>query len=798
MFRRKNIISSLLNVLGMSVAFAALYVILVQVHHDFSYNKSIRDHERIYLVTMPSWYDEGRYMTHLNRQYPYLLMASVPEVEAGGVISSGFNHNIETEVFLAPDEAGMADKFAGTSELCQITSGLIEVMGLEFVKGRVEDFIPGGGHVAISESEAERFGLDVGSRFFLRYLGSSKLQFEVTAIFKDMPKNSLCESFRMLWNIGEEGMYDSTQWSYVHFFKLSEGSLAHEVEDKFDDIYYEMFKSKYPEVDEVEIQDAMQDVDIHLVPLADTYFDKTLEYDGEQGNKVTTLTLLGVVILLVIIAFINYFNFFMATVPVRMKSVNIRKIHGSSRAGIAGRFIAESLMMMMFSLCLSAVIILLFNESSFAELIDCNTAFNANYGVAAVTVLIALSISIVASLYPSLYITSFNPAMVVNGGFATSSGGRRLRYILIGLQFVISIGLIVCSMFISLQRNYMMKHDMGFDRENLLVADVSWNVANNYEESVTNALKGSPLVKDVTWANGSIVQVQRMGWGRTYKGNTINFQCYPVSWDFLRFMGIDIIEGRDFVQSDEQSENGVFIFNEKARDEFGLTLEDKVQGHMYETDIVGFCENFNFMPLQSGVEPFCFYVFGANPWRKNNTVFVRTNEGAAVGEAMNLIRKTVSEFDSETTFDEVDVEIYNEQLAKAYYKEQNLSKLIALFTLLAIVISLMGVWGLVMFETEYRQKEIGVRRVNGAAVCEILAMFNMKFIRIVVICAVIATPLSMYIMGLYLQGFAYHVPMYAWVFIVALLAVLAVTIAVVTARSWRASTKNPVEALRNE
>ncbi len=798
MFRKKNIISSLLNVLGMSMAFAALYVILVQVHHDFSYNKSIRDHERIYLVTMPSWYDEGRYMTHLNRQYPYLLMESVPEVEAGGVISSGFNHSVETEVFLVQDEDGTADRFAGTSELCQITGELTEVMGLEFVKGRLEDFIPGGGHVAISESEAERFGLDVGSRFYLRYQGSSKIQFEVTAIFKDMPKNTLCESFRMLWNIGEEGMYDSTQWSYVHFFKLSEDSIVQEVEDKFDEIYYELFKSKYPEVDEAEIQEAVKDIDIHLVPLADTYFDRTLEYDGEQGNKVTTLTLLGVVILLVVIAFINYFNFFMAMVPVRIKAVNTRKILGSSRAGIVWRFIAESLGMMFVSLCVATVLVVLFNKSSFAELIDCNAAFSANYGVAAVTISIALAISVVASLYPSLYITSFNPAMVVNGGFAASAGGRRLRYILIGLQFVISIGLMVCSMFISLQRNYMMKHDMGFNRENLLVSDVSWNIANNYAESVTNALKASPLVKDVTWANGSIVQKERMGWGRMYKGNTINFQCYPVSWDFLRIMDIDIIEGRDFVQSDEQSENGVFIFNKKARDEFGLTLEDKIQGHLYETDIAGFCENFNFQPLQEDVEPFCFYVFGANPWRKNNTVFVRTNEGTDVGEAMNLIRETVSEFDSEATSDEVDVEIFDEQLAKSYYREQSLSELITLFTLLAIVISLMGVFGLVMFETEYRQKEIGVRRVNGATVGEILAMFNMRFIRIVVICAVIATPLSMYVIDLYLQGFAYHVPMYAWVFIVALLAVLIVTVAVVTVRSWSASTRNPVKALRTE
>jgi putative ABC transport system permease protein len=289
-----------------------------------------------------------------------------------------------------------------------------------------------------------------------------------------------------------------------------------------------------------------------------------------------------------------------------------------------------------------------------------------------------------------------------------------------------------------------------------------------------------------------------MGWGRNVKGQQRNWQCYPVSWNFLSFMNIPILEGRNFQPSDEECENGIFIFNEEAKKEFGLTLEDKVDGHMGETDIAGFCADFNFASLRTKVMPFSFYVFGKNAWRSCSYLFVRTAPGADFGELKKFIENTISEYDANKSADFLNIRFFDDTLQSVYSKESKLSSLITLFTILAIIISLMGVFGLVMIEAEGRRKEIGVRRVNGATVGEILEMLNSKFVYIVLICFVIAAPLSIFIMRAYLNNFAYRIGLHPWVFIVALLAVLIVTIAVVTLRSWRAATANPVESLRTE
>ena len=263
-------------------------------------------------------------------------------------------------------------------------------------------------------------------------------------------------------------------------------------------------------------------------------------------------------------------------------------------------------------------------------------------------------------------------------------------------------------------------------------------------------------------------------------------------------MGIKISGGRNFTRADELKENGTFIFNEKARKEFELTLEDKVNGHRKATDIAGFCEDFNFKPLQYATEPFAFYVFGAHPWQMPRHVYIRTTAGADIESLSRYIIDTILEFDPQMVREKIRVQDFKEELGIEYEKEKKLTLLITLFTFLSIIISLMGVFGLVLFETQYRRKEIGLRRVHGASVNEILMMFNSKFIKIVTICFIIAVPVSWYAVNTWLSGFAYRVPLYWWVFAIAFVIVLAVTVSIVTLKSLRAAYENPSNSIRTE
>jgi len=265
----------------------------------------------------------------------------------------------------------------------------------------------------------------------------------------------------------------------------------------------------------------------------------------------------------------------------------------------------------------------------------------------------------------------------------------------------------------------------------------------------------------------------------------------------LKFMGIDIVEGDDFSKAAESDSLGTFIFNEVAKNRFELTLEDRIVGHDKETKIVGFCKDFNFKPLQYENEPFAFYVFGPDPWKSLDNLYVRIAANDDVEAVINFIKDEIVKYVPEVSRGDLNFEFFDEELAREYGQDKKFAALITTFSLVSIIISLMGVFGLVLFETQYRRKEIALRRVNGATVREILSMFSNQFVKIVLVCFVIAVPISYFIIDRWLEKFAYRTPMRWWVFALSLVIVLIITISIVIIRCWRSANANPVEALKD-
>lgn len=790
----RNKASTILNILGMTAAFAAFYIILVQVNHDLSYNRRVKDADRVYIVSLPDWYEEGKYMTWVNRPPFEQLISSCSNIEAGG---TGYIFGQQYKIIVGNvDSAPEGDEPALSTTVSSLNPGAAKALGVEFVSGSADDLISSA-TLAVAESEAARLGLHPGSEVILKQGSNINFRSTVKVIYRDSPHNSDLDSFKMFVAVGEENINDWSEWSYNYFLKAREGVSKDELEQAGGKLLLDVLgqDADASEEDKAELARRFR---LHLIPLTDSYFDQTVSNaPGATGNKATTMTLLAVAILVIVIAFINFINFFFALVPLRVHSVNTRKVLGASRSRLVTGYVLEAVVMVAVSLVLAAGVTVLFQGSSFASLISCSTAFADNVGAALSAVALGLLVAVASSLYPAFYITSFSPALALKGNFGASRSGRGLRYALVGVQFFISMSLIICATFITLQRVYMVKHDMGFDREELLVANVG-DAAASSAAAVEAQLMENPQIKAVSWADGDIVRSSRMGWGRSFKGQQISFQCYPVSWDFLRFMGIPIVEGRDFTEADEQSEDGVFIFNEAAKKEFGLTLDDKLEGHSGEAEIAGFCRDFNFRSLRDGVSPLCLYVFGKHPWRRLKTLLVRTDKNADIPAIKEYVVSVVEKTDPSMSPEDIDVQMLDQQIQNQYRQESMLSTQIGLFSLLAVIISLMGVFGLVMFETEHRRKEIAVRRVNGATVGSILRMFNMEFFRIVLVCFVLAVPVCCLVIGRYLQGFAFKVPMYPWVFVMALAATLLVTTAVVTLRSYKAATDNPSLTLRKE
>ena len=799
---RRYKISSLLNVIGLTLAFTAFYVIMTQVWWELGYNRSLHEADRIYLVENEDWYEPGKWSSWLNRPVPERVIASTAGVEVGGCMWGGFGSGT---CWTSNEPSFGYNKFSASCG--SVSLPFLDVFAFRSVEGDVHD-IGKPKSVIVSREAAERMRVGVGS---LIWVDTDEPQpdgaMEVVAVFEDFPDNSLLGECEVVKNLGETNLYTTSEWSFNYFVKFRPGADPDEFARQWTNVNQEMQREAAEK--RAAAGDAADDDDesgiygVRLSPVSDLYFESDSQAPCRQGSVVTTYTLLGIAVLVIVLAFINFVNFFFALVPVRIRTVNTFKVFGAPASSLRFNFVFEAFGLVLIALLAAWYVSFALQGTEFASYISASLALSQNLEVVGLVAVVAFVMALAASLYPAWYITSFAPALVVKGSFGGTRSGRRLRTLLLGVQFFISIGLIIATSFIRLQHDYMMHYDMGFDKENLLAVRLSERGAVSYD-ALRQKLLSDPQVKDVTGATSRLVSVGRMGWGREFKGRQVAFQSYVVQPDFLRVMGIPITDGRDFLESDFDKELGTMIFNEAARREFEMQVGDRINGFVSpDEQIVGFCADFNFKPLQYGVSPFCFYILPKkiqqeNYWHLPHVVYVRMTPGADIAAVTAHIRRCIAEVDPRTEPGDIVVRVFDEELGLEYDNERKLTAIVGLFALLAVVIALMGVFGLVLFETQHRRREIAVRRVMGASRGEILAMFNRRYVMLVAVCFVLAVPVSIWAVRHWLAGFAYAVPLYWWVFALALAGVLAVTALTVTVRSWRAVNENPAESVKSE
>ena len=800
MLLKRYTTSSLLNILGMAVAFAAVYIIMVQVNYDLSYNKAIPNAKNIYRLEYPHWAEEGYWSTTWARQLPDDLCNDVPEIEKSATIWPTGHYNINSDYSRKSDKGIEYLYF----DLCEAEREGLDIFGLEIIEGSLDNFLDHS-TLVLKESAARKFNISAGDVICYGREASEENTATVIAICKDPASPGILDECDGWGGMPPQEDDNPNNWNDPYYLMLSDGASPEVVCEKLRNNLIGWLQSL--NASEEHIAEYLKRASPRLNPLTELYFSTDVSGSAHAtGNKTTTYTLLAIAVLIMVIALINFVNFFFALIPVRIKTINTCKIFGASSFTLRLNFVFETVGLVLVALCGAAVIVGMFMETPLTEHISTSIAFGDNAGVAVAVAAVALVTGIIVSIYPAWYITRFSPAMVM-GGFQATAPGRRLRYTLVAVQYTISITLVICSLSIYRQYDYMLTHDMGFNKNNLLVVNhlpgetvfESYDQENGLSYGRRDAFAGSlmknPEIEDVTFADGAFVQLTRMQWGRAFNDQSIYFQVYPVSWDFLRFMGIDIVDGRDFLSSDERNANGAYIFNEDAARKLGLKVGDVISGHRSGTEVVGICKDFNFRPMQYNIEPFAFYIFGKYPWRVMNKMYVRTTPGADVAAVREFIAKTIAEYAPDVPADSYDISFFDSELESNYKKESKLASLIILFTVLSILISIIGVFGLVHFETQYRRREIGIRRVHGAAVSSILAMFNGKYLRVLAICSVVAVLLGFVIIKYWTEQFVYQAPFALWVYLLAIALVALITVLTVTACSYKAANDNPVEAI---
>ncbi len=800
---RRYTTSSVLNIVGMAVAFAAVYLIAVQVTFDLSYNRVIKNSERIYRLDHPSWSEEGHWVYFWNRRIPAEMCAVCPEVEASGAIDvalGGYGSQYQDEYSI---------KRNSTIENFRINVGGAELSGLdvfsfEFIAGGVDDEFKANQGMIISETIAKRYNLNVGDRINYGRGATNPAQRIISGIYKDFPKPSTMSYSEGYVIMSEYGPEDEPNWGISYYVLLREGASRKEAEQRM--LEYVINDCEKRGFSEEEKKEQLKLITPRLTPIADLYFADDTEPEWMHGSRTTTYTLIAIAVLILVISFINFVNFFFALIPSRIRAVNNYKIFGAPTSKLRLNFLFETVGLILVSLWVAAGIVVIFADTWLANYISTSVAFNENWMVAGAMVIGTLLFGVLVSLYPAWYITKFSPAFVTKGDFAASRSGRILRYALVGVQYTISIALIICSLFVYRQHQYMLTKDMGFDKENLLVATLPYEAVNGQwtqvldytkRDALLDRLKQNPQIKDIAMSRGPLTQ-SVMAWTRPMEdGTSQEFKVHVVSHNFLQVMGIDIVEGRDFMPSDELTETGALIFNETAAKQFELSAESAIDGHISsaKTPVVGICKDFNFQSAHYDVKPFSFLIYGKYGFDLPRVAYIRTVAGADIANVRKHIEKTILDISPNSDPEKIKVQFFSDELEFVYQREDKLSTLIAMFSFLSIVISIIGVFGLVLFETQYRRREIGIRRVHGASVGGILRMFNRKYLYIVAACSAVAIPVSYYIISRWMEQYVYRVEMSWWVYALAVGVILLITIVTVSLRSWSAANENPTNSI---
>lgn len=778
-FNRHTLFSTILNIAGLTLAFSVFMTVMVQVLYDLRYDRCYPGHEKIYRLESTPPGGTGEFFPVVSRPMIEYMKTAVPQAEAVGTYqymkgrSELFNET-------GSDNTGVNLRFGNSDH------DLLRVFPFRFISGDTTDYGAPRTAVISAKGAARLFGdkSPIGREIsFTTY--SDPRPYRIVAVYEDFPDNSTIDN-ELLLSLGIDGMDNWSNWSLGCFLRLStyEGAQA-AADSAASFIGNEVFQ--------------VGGVNFRLTSLHDAHWSRDISSDSiAKGNLATTLVLLTVALIVIIIAAINFINFSMASVPFRIKGINTRRVLGATRRKMIWRQMGEALVLTIPAFALSTGVMSMISTSGIVSYISGSLRIQDNPQLVAMTLCIAVAVALTAGIFPARYSTSFNPAMVLKGSFSLSARGRRLRTILIGIQYVISFILILCSMFIAVQNAYMKNYDMGFDREQIVEVTITEDAAAK-REVLRGMLMEHPGITGVTFSSNSIVSTDIGGQGQNYGEEFFMYDVMYVDYSFIRFFGLELTEGRDFLPSDDMRDNGTVIFNETAMKAYPFLHVELVTNNVDENPdhIIGVVKDFNFKPMQYSISPMALCNNGSGNQVPLTVMYARIRpEG--VRESIDWIREKICEADPSLIGEYLDIHFLDESIDRLYRSEDRLGRLITAAAVISMLISIIGVIGLVYFETQFRRKEIAIRRVHGASFGQILLMVNRYYLTITLVCFIVTAPIATVVIHHWASSFPYRSPIPVWIFLAALIIVTVITAVTVMLLSRRAALRNPVESIANE
>lgn len=782
----KHKVFSLLNICGLAIGVATFWLIALYVADEWSYDRYNDKADRIFRVAQHGNWNGGKFnlavtsapfAPALKNDYPEVEDAVRIDAEGGGKITYG-------------------DKQVNEGGMLFTDNAIFNVFSYHFLYGDPHIALSKPQSIVLTKTLAEKLFGDASNALDKTILIETNPT-TITGVIDDVPGNSHF-TFAALRSF-PANYTDKWGNSNLHTYLLLKDH------DDFMKIEAasEVFFNKY-------LKSAVGPMhyQMELQPLTSIHLKSNLDYElGSNGNITYVYVFSAVALLILAIAVINYVNLTTARSSVRVKEIGVRKVIGSSKKQLMLMFFAESIMLTIIATLLAGVLIQ-FVLPYFNQLSG-KTLGLLQFGLAKTVfafITFSLVTGILSGLYPALLLSGFRTISAMKGQIGSQTSTVLFRKSLVVFQFIITIVMIAGSCIIYQQLHYVMNKDLGFNKAQVLTFHISDKSARSKIAAIKSQLMQNPAVESVGIAGNPIgnnnIGSGNFNIGADGKTNPESkiVENLVIDEDFIPTMQIRMAQGRNFSSAMPTDKKETIIVNETLvnelgwKDAVGKTVRTGVdeQGNVITQKIIGVVKDFNTYSLQHTVAPMVLEMPATANDEDNLYVRVGKNN---VPATLNYISKIYGRFDIEN---KVEFHFLDQNFANQYQSEQKQGKILFIFTLMAICIACLGLFGLVTFTAEQRIKEIGIRKVLGASVTNIVTLLSKDLMKLVLVATVIASPLAWYGMSKWLQSFAYRVDIQWWVFAIAGIAAILIAFITVGTQSIKAATANPAKSLKSE
>lgn len=798
---KRNKVFSFINMLGLSIGISACLVIWLIVSFEFSFDTFHPDKERIYRVVSDFTFSGEAFHNSGVRG----AMPKAVREEFTGLESVSALHQVNMKAMIA-DRKGNVKTFDETKTAI-IDPQYFQIFKYEWLEGNPKTALNEPFKVVLTEKEARKY---FGNEGLKKMMGktvdyanhSDTLSFTVSGIVKDWTENSdfafnnfisfstlqSAEKWKENYGIDDWG---STNGSSMMLIKLAKNTNVSQIEAQFPSFIKKHIK------DEPNSKSSFA-----LQPLANIHFNPIYGGISRVAHLPTLYALMGVAGFLLLIAAINFINLSTAQSLQRAKEIGVRKVLGSNRRNLIFQFLSEAFLITLFAVIISLAIsqpVLYFFKSFIPEGVALEIFSPQNL---LFLILIALLTAFLSGFYPAWVLSSYQPVEVLKN--QTSRKGSRkskIREALIVFQFAVSLVFITGTMIVGSQIRYMLNKDMGFNKDAIIFMHTDWRSESSARQVLMQKLRQIPGIKKASLSNSTPTQDGYSSTTIDYKegGKDISTNVHRKSGDenFIGLYDIKLLAGRNIRNSDTLTE---LMINESYAKILGFNNPAEALNHSVEMDkrkipIVGVVADFNVMPLREAMKP----VFIGSEAKHAHTVNLKLNtRNKEISNFKETIARIEKAWKEVYPNDKFEYHFFDETIAKFYETEQKTAQVMSAATGVAILISCMGLMGLVAFTITQRTKEIGIRKVLGASVGQLVALLSRDFLKLVLLANVIAVPLAWYAMQKWLQDFAYKIEISWWVFALAGVFALLIALLTVSFQAIKAALMNPVKSLRTE